>query len=582
MGVADNKSYKNMYHFTGKYYQNNPSKLPSLENDNPKINDSIKDNPYFSNVEIEKGEVVLNPDMGALFQAKGKKHSQGGTEVYLKGGSFVFSDDKSLSITDNEKDLFDLKSSKSSTPASILKKNVDTKHYNLLIQNLLDPKKDDLSKRSSSLMLEKYTEKIGQVGYLQEMKKNFPDGIPFFSKNTAPVVDPDLKEDIMVNKQYMKYGGNILSKFQNGGQYLDFLKRISEFDDNQKENFNKMFPNIRNLYKNKGLRNTLPSTIVSKLDEVGEFLNSPYISKKEKNTIVPENSEQFTTKLPNKNYISGVPEKKYTGNNNLKVSIVPGEIGYNYPDPIPNKIDQNSIDSLDYNWEFTPYQKESQGYNLLKALSVKRYMPYRSRYNSTYMDPSLLNPEQSVNDMKSAYNQQLRLLSTVNPIIANSQSNDIYGQLLNQIPQVRSNYDNQNAQILNNVKQFNTQNKNQETLTNMQNDQNYYRESIIGNQNYDNMKNYLMDRFMDNRMRDVELNQSLSYKLLQENNPAWRFDYRTGQFLRNPKSILDVKGDSKRDIMSTYLDKLLGNWDNLDSKNKVDLMKILTFWIKSF
>ena len=35
MGVGDNKSYK-ICTILGKYYQNDPSKLPSLHNDNPK------------------------------------------------------------------------------------------------------------------------------------------------------------------------------------------------------------------------------------------------------------------------------------------------------------------------------------------------------------------------------------------------------------------------------------------------------------------------------------------------------------------------------------------------------------------
>ena len=59
----------------------------SLDTD-PKINSTIKPNPYTSNVEIEKGEIVLSPDMKGLFKATGKRHSRGGTPVFLEPNSF--------------------------------------------------------------------------------------------------------------------------------------------------------------------------------------------------------------------------------------------------------------------------------------------------------------------------------------------------------------------------------------------------------------------------------------------------------------------------------------------------------------
>jgi len=72
MGVADNRTYKNEYHFTDDSKPTS-EQHPSIEKD-PKVNTTIKKNPYRSNVEIEGGEVVLQPDLSALFKAKGKRH----------------------------------------------------------------------------------------------------------------------------------------------------------------------------------------------------------------------------------------------------------------------------------------------------------------------------------------------------------------------------------------------------------------------------------------------------------------------------------------------------------------------------
>src|ERR1700761_4772979 len=45
-----------------------------------------------ANVEAEKGEMLVKGDMSGLYKIKGKKHSEGGTPIMAKGGSFIFSD----------------------------------------------------------------------------------------------------------------------------------------------------------------------------------------------------------------------------------------------------------------------------------------------------------------------------------------------------------------------------------------------------------------------------------------------------------------------------------------------------------
>lgn len=596
MSVADNKSYKDMYHFSNSFFRNGVKDLPSVYKDNPEVNTSIKENTERANVEIEKDEVVLNPDLSALFKARGKKHSGGGINVNLRPNSFIFSDDKKLKITDEEKELFEFKKG-GFTPADVLRKNVDMKHYNLLVSNLEDPKKDDLAKSSSALMLEKYTEKLGQIAFLQEKKKNFPQGIPSFSEGTLPIFDPQLKNDIVENKQYARFGGRVLPKAQDGGDFLDFLDWMLHYSTGNIQRgllnavTNKYLPRVRaNTQKLPIPENkTYNSSLYNLLDPVRSLQRNKDSYSWAKEVPMDGNTN---VSLPKKKPVinnSGNADHINSGVAQLQDNTDYGPVGPTMPDwwnkqpntqvnpnPQPNSVEEGSTDgSIRADWEFTPYQKESQAYNLSKLLGINRYVPYRSRYNASYIDPALVNPEQAVGDLKGAAYQNIKASENLNPILRNAQNQDIYGQLLDKIPGVRSAYDNQNVGILNQSRQYNNQIKNQETMTNMGNDQNYYKESVIGRQNFDNMKNFLGDQYMNNRMRDVETNQSLAYNLLTQDNPAYNFDWKTGKFLRTKKSIMDVQSGKSNDLYT----KILAGLDKLPDSDPqkwrgfIDIMK---------
>lgn len=196
--------------------------LPSLYQE-PKITSTIKENPFKSNTEIEGKEIVLAPDLSAIYKAVGDRHSKGGMDVYLPPESFVFSDFKDLAISPEEHDQFELKKGskklQDNTPAKVIQRNIDTKHYNKMTSILNDVKKTEFEKRTAMLMLNKYEDTLGKVAYIQESKKNFPDGLPEFAKDTAPIFDTELKNEIMENKQYMKWGGKtnpFLPKAQDG------------------------------------------------------------------------------------------------------------------------------------------------------------------------------------------------------------------------------------------------------------------------------------------------------------------------------------------------------------------------------
>lgn len=542
MGVADNKSYKNMTHFTGKYHQNNPANLKSLNKDNPDINDTIHENKEYANVEIEKGEVVLDPELKALFQAGGKKHHSGGTNVYLKDNAFVFSDHKSMNFNKLDYEKFKLKEGKTDTPAEILKKNVDTKHYNTLVENLSNPRKDDLAKRSSALMLEKYLEKIGEIAFVQESKKGFPTGVPTFAENIKPGFAPEVEEEMKENKQYMKYGGYALPKAQTG--LFNTMRRWMRYQPSKQVETGIVQPptNIQSSgrYGNSPYGNVNPNR--GRYDGHEPRYNVP-LSKGLSGVVIDEpSSTTSTTTFP----------YGWQGPINQPTSLVISPAASKAM--TPNNVDETGSYSINPYWEYSNDQKASQAYAGIKAASVQRLMPYRSRFNATYMDPSLLNPEQFVNDMQTSANQSMRMSQYQNPILARSQNQSIFGQLLGQIGQVRSQYDNQNAQTLNQNRASDTAIRNQETNTNMINDQNYYTQSQEGIKNYNNMRDFMTDQFMNTRNQHIMENQSLAYNMLTQKNPALKYDWRTGRFLPTGKQILDADAVKTNDFANLLME----------------------------
>lgn len=561
-GVADNKSYKDMYHFSDKFHpEMTQDDLPSLNVD-PRINTSIKENPYRSNVNIEKDEVVLQPDLSALFKAKGKKHSQGGIDVFLKPDSFIFSDDKDLAFTENDHDLFEFKKGgtfapNKNTPADVLKRNVDVKHYNTLVANITNVKKDDLAKKSSALMLEKYIQTLGGIAYLQESKKDFPQGTPPFSLGTAPIYNTDIKNEVMEQKQYAKYGGTVNNPYATGGFTEDPCPCGKDKDGKCLPCSDEIYQGI--LPSAKKVKEALPGydPLYTSPDGVklfGKFgtkgSNTPYkgplmSNDKWKAFLASPQGQKWKASRQQmqdtEDYLRVDPQ--------AKITITPGELG-EWPSTTPNPNIQPNTPygqmgaGKDINWQFSPWQKISQAYQLSKLASAKRYMPYRSHFNPSYVDPQLVNPEQAVADMKAGFNSSIIGINSLSPILRNAQAQSSFGQFLDQVPGVRSQYDNQNVGITNQFRQYNNQIRNNALAQNMQNDQNYYRETVIANQNYDNLKSFLGDQYMNNVLGDVQDNQSLAYNLATLRNPAYGYNFRTGNFYRNPKSILDVENTS--------------------------------------
>jgi len=646
MGVADNRTYKNEYLFNEKHNSVFVDPLSTAEdnpsiNIDPKINSTIKENPYKANVEIEGKEVVLQPDLSALFNAVGKRHSKGGMDVLLKPDSFIFSAFNGLDLSPKDHKLYELKEGgkyAGNTPADVLKRNVDIKHYNSLVNIMNDSNKDDLAKKSAALMLEKYINTIGNIAFIQENKKGLPNGVPSFSANTAPVYDNQLKQSIEENKQYAKAGGKVnnpyLPKAQWGGMkqpasaaksWRDIQSDWSMPSSNKQVQIPTVSLNAPDGTSGMdGLNSTANVPVSLFTPTAGEEIDpriKPYYDKavadaqagkKQSQSyqdfqyvfhkFYPDKAKEILSRYPTTNYgkannygkdnilsntdaLWGPRTAEYMATvgkmpqDRLKINIKsPGTAEWPSdpaPAPKPPNINEQQQGMKTASWQFTPWQKLSQLYNWGQYANVQRYMPYRSKYTATYASPSLVNPEQAVGDAKAMAYQQAQSANSLNPIMRNAQAASAYGQAINQIPGIRTQYDNQNAQINNQFREFNTQVKNNESMVNMQNDQSYYQQAIEGRKNYDNMKQYTANNAMNNMLGDVQTNQKLAYNLLTQNNPAYGFDWKSGNFYRNPKNLLDVQSDPKSEYLQEYLGKQLADWDKMGSKERNELLKIM-------
>lgn len=158
------------YPYAGQHVTNPYGEISSdTSTDESNINASMKEvDREDANIEAEKGEVLLRGDLAGLFNIGGKRHSQGGTPLIADSGDFIFSRDKDLAITKEEKELFGFKKGGTykkaeNTPAKIVQKETNPKHYNQLVAILKDPKSDKLARRTAELMLGKYSEKLGQI-----------------------------------------------------------------------------------------------------------------------------------------------------------------------------------------------------------------------------------------------------------------------------------------------------------------------------------------------------------------------------------------------------------------------------------
>lgn len=147
----------------------------------PQIADTLKPVPRDkANLEAEKGETAygdLNGDgFPEHYEIGGKRHYQGGTPLDLPDDTFIFSDTRSMRISDPKILKMFGKSPKKGgyTPAE-LAKQYDINSYRKILD---DPDSDVVDRKTAEQMIKNFNIKLGALALAQESKKGFPQGIP--------------------------------------------------------------------------------------------------------------------------------------------------------------------------------------------------------------------------------------------------------------------------------------------------------------------------------------------------------------------------------------------------------------------
>ena len=204
------------------------------------VSDTLQPVPReMANLEAEHGETAygdIDGD-GEMEHSKigGKRHSQGGTPLNLKPGTFIYSDTKSMKMKGQELAQFgkSVSSNKSYTPAQIAKQ-YELNKYKAILD---DPNADPYQKRTAEMMMTNNKFKLAQLALAQEGKKGFPQGIP---QVALPALPPELAEQLRgmqeqpgmeqepESAEYAKKGGSTFSGnawYKTGGIHLDPAKK---------------------------------------------------------------------------------------------------------------------------------------------------------------------------------------------------------------------------------------------------------------------------------------------------------------------------------------------------------------------
>lgn len=145
------------------------------------VKDSISRVPREeANLEAEGGETAYGDINGDGFpehyKITGPRHSSGGVPLNLPDGTFIFSDTRSMKITDPKiLKMFGKTPKKGGYTPADLAKQYDINTYRKVLQ---DPNSDKLEKKTAELMIKQFNIKLGALALAQESKKGFPQGIP--------------------------------------------------------------------------------------------------------------------------------------------------------------------------------------------------------------------------------------------------------------------------------------------------------------------------------------------------------------------------------------------------------------------
>lgn len=514
-------------HIYNPYSVNVDNEQPSLYQEDT-ITDSVKPIPREdANIEVEEGEVLLKPDMSGLYKVQGKRHSEGGTPILAEGGSFVFSDFKELAIPKDSQEFFELKKFKGehpqkNTPAEVLKKNIDVKHYNKMVNTLTDLKKDPISKKTAMLMLEKYQKIMGGIAYLQEERKNFRDGLPDVARDSAPVIDQALQTQIQEQEQY-KFGG-MTNPYLPSYQTRGTVKKGTRWGPHPGDKYT-VFQDTNQVDHTNAADKIIDfEAAVEELGYTGEknnlaFQNWLFDSSPENQAIIDKWHKKYNRGPLNGMFDDHIGVRwayaiKEILENKRKQNTP--EVTTETPDPTPE---------LDENVRYLPYDPKvrktipmhiDEGFSGIQAAGVKKYNPYRVQVRSAlpyYVDATM---QGYINPIQQATENAYRATRGLSPYQAQNTIMEVYSKSVPQLAQIVSQVDDKNREgnIRHSVNIAGQQN--QDMLQNVGHDKRFYDEGVLSDQRFENAKLFAWNQFSDVVNRNRETLDSLYQVLAQQ------------------------------------------------------------------
>ena len=167
-----------------------------------KVNKTISAVPRKeANLEAEGGETVVGnldgSNIPSFKKIVGPRHYNGGVPLNLPDDSFIFSDTKSMKISDPHiLKMFNKTAKKGGYTPAELSKKFDINKYRQILQ---DPNSDKIDIKTAELMIKTCVLKLGALALAQESKKSFPQGIP---KIAEPYMEANgiAEEDLIPKK----------------------------------------------------------------------------------------------------------------------------------------------------------------------------------------------------------------------------------------------------------------------------------------------------------------------------------------------------------------------------------------------
>ena len=194
------------------------------------------------------------------------------------------------------------------------------------------------------------------------------------------------------------------------------------------------------------------------------------------------------------------------------------------------------------------------GYN---ALNINRYMPMRSQIRTSPVRLNRVDPQAAINQVNESIYNATNANRVMNPYLAQAQNASMYGRHLGALNQVRSQYDQQNAQIGNQEITMNAQMAQQDAIRNAGFDQQYYQQTIEGAKNFDNARAFGRNRLFDvtgNAYEKAIQAQAMNMQLGPES--PYYYDYENMRVTPNPNRNIMNSLSGKSGQLEELLQKL--------------------------